>query len=343
VQVGLILSLCGIFSTMVEPGLALLSDAGRRRRIVLGGGAVFIVALLAFAAAPDFAVLLGASMLLYPASGAFVALAQATWMDLEPGATERNMARWVVVGSIGAVAGPLLLAALVAAGDGWRGATVGGAVLTVPVLFAASRLRFPDPHPEIADVRAALRGAIAALRLRSVLRWLAVLQFIDLLGDVFLGYLALYLVDVGGASPQLAGVGVAVLAVSALLGDALLIPLIRRVDGPRLLRWSAVAAIVVYSAFLESEPIAAKIALLVPIGILRSGWYAIPQGRLFAELPARGGTVVAIGAPAELLGSLLPLGIGAIAARVGLDDAMWLLLAAPTALLLLLPRRGSAS
>jgi FSR family fosmidomycin resistance protein-like MFS transporter len=342
VQIGLVLSLSGVVSTVVEPALALLSDAGRRRRIVIGGGALFVVALLAFAAAPTFGVLLAASMLFYPSSGAFVALAQATWMDLEPDVTERNMARWVLSGSVGNVAGPLLLGAAVALGGGWREATVVAAVLTVPAVIATTRLRFPPPHPEIPDLRAAVRGAVAALRSRSVLRWLALLQLTDLLGDVFLGFLALYLVDIAGVVPGVAGAGVAVLMASSLVGDAALIRILRRVDGAFLLRWSALASLLAYPAFLLAEPLFAKLALLAVIGILRAGWYAIPQGRLYAELPARAGTAVAIGAPADLVGSLLPIAIGAVAAWAGLGVAMWLLLLAPVALLVLLPRRSEA-
>jgi MFS transporter, FSR family, fosmidomycin resistance protein len=339
VQIGLLLSVSDVVGVLIEPGVALFSDAGRRRRVVLGGGVVFIVALVTFASAPSFVHLLVASAILYPASGAFVGLAQATWMDLEPGSTERNMARWVVAGSVGNVAGPLLLGVAVATARGWRAAMIVAAALAVPVFLATRRLRFPDSHPEITDLRSAVRGAASALRSGSVLRWLALLQLTDLLGDIFLGFLALYLVDVAGASPAAAGFGVAVLALSSLIGDALLIPALGRVDGTRILRWSAGAALVAYPSFLIAGPVAAKIALLVPMGILTAGWYAVPQGRLYAELPARGGTAVAIGAPADLVGSLLPLAIGGVAARAGLDSAMWLLLGAPLALLLMLPRR----
>ena len=74
--------------------------------------------------------------------------------------------------------------------------------------------------------------------------------------------------------------------------------------------------------------------------MLRAGWYAILQARLYLELPGRGGTAVAIGAPADLMGSLLPLAIGILAHRMGLGSTMWLLLAAPIALLTLLPVEG---
>src|SRR4026207_1664186 len=106
VQVGLLLSIPGIVSTLLEPGLALLSETGRRRRVVLTGGVAFTVALFLVAAAPSVAGLRPATCLLSPASGAVVSLAQATWMDLEPASTETNMARWVVAGSIGVGLGP---------------------------------------------------------------------------------------------------------------------------------------------------------------------------------------------------------------------------------------------
>jgi FSR family fosmidomycin resistance protein-like MFS transporter len=187
------------------------------------------------------------------------------------------------------------------------------------------------------DLPAAIRRAIAALRMRRVLRWLTLLQLTDLLQDVFIGYAAIYLVDQAGASPMLAAAGLEILSAATLLGDSVVIWILRRVDGIRYLRWSAASALVVYPAFLLVGSLDAKLILLVPLGILRAGWYAIPQARLYAELPARSGTAVAIGAPADLLGSALPLAIGVVAQRVGLDTAMWILLLAPLALLTLLP------
>jgi MFS transporter, FSR family, fosmidomycin resistance protein len=258
-------------------------------------------------------------------------------MDLDPVSAEPNMARWVVAGSIGGVVGPLWLGAAVALGSGWRGAALGAAVVSLPILLFAAQLDFPKPTPDATDLRDVIRGAFRALRQRPVLRWLTLLQLTDLLQDVFLGFAALYLVDVAGASPSLAAIGIGIYSASALTGDAVVIRILRRNDSTRYLRWSAAAMLVVYPAFLLFGSVSAKLALLIPLGMLRAGWYAILQARLYAELPARGGTVVAIGAPADFVGSLLPLAIGVIAQRLGLDSAMWLLLVAPIALLTLLP------
>ncbi|MGH7483208.1 MAG: MFS transporter, partial [Longimicrobiales bacterium] len=121
-EVGLLLSLPGLFGNAVEPALGVLGDAWDRRRFVRAGGAVFAAALAGVALSSGFTPLLVAMMLLNPASGAFVGLSQATLMDLEPRRHELNMARWTLAGSLGVVAGPLLLGAVLAAGLGWRAA-----------------------------------------------------------------------------------------------------------------------------------------------------------------------------------------------------------------------------
>src|SRR5829696_8884134 len=82
-QVGILLGLPNIVSSIVEPFLGILGDVWRRRVLVLGGVVAFGLALLLTAASQDFLMLLASFVLLYPASGAFVSLSQATLMDLD--------------------------------------------------------------------------------------------------------------------------------------------------------------------------------------------------------------------------------------------------------------------
>ena len=97
--------------------MGVLAGQGRRRRLViLGGGIVFVLTLLAVASARSFAVLLAAFVAFYPASGAFVSLTQAEIMDAWPDRQAQVMARWDLAGAAGAVAGPLLLTAVLASG-----------------------------------------------------------------------------------------------------------------------------------------------------------------------------------------------------------------------------------
>jgi MFS transporter, FSR family, fosmidomycin resistance protein len=344
VQIGLILAFPGVVGTVVEPVLALHSETGHRRRIVVVGGIALSLGLVAFALSPAFGGLLAAACLLSAASGAFVSLAQATWMDLEPTATELNMARWVVAGSVGALTGPLVLAAVVAIGGGWRVVFLGLAACAALATMPAWRLGYPAPRPDARTFRGAARRAIRSLQ-SDVVRWLVVLECTDLAQDVFLGFAALYLVDVAGTSIATAGAGVAIWTASALVGDLALVRVLRRVDGVRYLRSSAALMMVAYPAFLLVGAPEGKLALLVPLGILRAGWYGIPKGRLYAALPGRGGTAVAVSNVSSAVGWLLPIGVAAAAQRIGLGPAMWLLLAAPLCLLspLLRARRRGAT
>jgi FSR family fosmidomycin resistance protein-like MFS transporter len=119
-QVGLLLGLPHVVSTLVEPAFLLLGDTPLRRRLVIGGGLAVALALVMTASAGSFPILLAAAILSFPASGAFVTLAQATLMDVYPGREAHWMARWTVAGSLGNLAGPLLVAAGFALGLGWR-------------------------------------------------------------------------------------------------------------------------------------------------------------------------------------------------------------------------------
>ena len=336
VAIGALLTLPDLVGSLVQPVLGLLGDTGRRRAVVLVGGAAFAFSLVLVAAATGFVSLLVAFAIFSPASGAFVSLAQATMMDTAPGDRDRAMAMWVVAGSVGVVLGPVALAGALHLGVGWRSVMVTLAVFTVPIWLAARHIRFPDSRSR--RLRHVARDGLRMLRRRSVWRWLILLEITDLLGDVFLGFLALYLVDVAGTDPVTAALAVTVIAVAGLVGDAALVPMLRRVDGLTVLRATAVAMLLVYPAFLLSGA-GTRLVLLVAIGVLRGGWYAIPQARLFDEFPGSSGTAVAIADLASLPGSALPLVIGAIAQRAGLGPAMWLLLAAPIALLVGLPRR----
>ena len=73
--------------------------------------------------------------------------------------------------------------------------------------------------------------------------------------------------------------------------------------------------------------------------MLNSGWYALPKADLYASLPGRSGTTVAIGGIGGLFGACVPLALGLVAGVAGLAATMWILLLAPLALLALVPRR----
>jgi FSR family fosmidomycin resistance protein-like MFS transporter len=348
IQIGLLLSVPGIVSAVIEPFLGILGDVWKRRLLILGGGVLFALACLLTGLSPGFAVLMLAICLSYPASGAFVSLSQAAYMDTDPSRHEHNMARWTFAGSLGVTLGPLLLAAMAFIGFGWRGVFIALAGVTVLVLLLVWR-RIPKdpPHlndlPGLSNLWTGIRGAISAMRDRQVLRWSLLLQFSDLMLDVLLGFLALYLVDVGGLSAGQAALGVAVWSGLGLLGDFLLIPLLERVQGLSYLRVSVILELLLFPAFLLVPGLLLKFVLLGLLGFFNAGWYAILKGRLYTAMPGKSGTVMTLDNLFGLFGKLLPFGIGLAAQFFGLKYAMWLLLLGPLVLLLFLPRTGSSN
>ena len=345
IQVGLLLGLPNFIASFIEPFIGILGDVWRRRALVLGGGIFFGLSLLLMAVSPNFPILLFAFILFSPASGAFVSLSQATLMDTDPARHEHNMARWTFAGSLGVVAGTLAVGFVSWLSLGWRPLFLIFACLTVVLLLAAAKFRFPKGVPEATEesvpgFKSGVLDAIGALKRREVLRWLTLLEFSDLMLDVLLGFLALYFVDVVKVSPADAALAVTVWTVVGLLGDFLIIPLLERVRGLTYLRVSASLLLVLYPAFLLAPYLWAKFGLVALLGLFNAGWYSILKGNLYSSMPGRSGTVMAVGNVFGLVGSLLPIAIGAISDGFGLETAMWLLLLGPVALLIGLPRAG---
>ena len=333
-EIGLLLSIPSFVSLAVEPVLGVLAATWRRRALVLGGGLAFGGALALAAGAPSFWLLLAAFAVLYPASGAFVSLSQASLMDLEPQRRELNMARWTLFGAVGAVTGPLLLVGFAWGGLGWRALFVVFALLALALVLLARRA------PEIVrdGERPRIREALRVLVRREVFRWLFLVELADLLLDVFLAFLALYFVDELGTSRATAAVAVAVWTGAGLVGSAAMIPLLRRMDGLHYLRGSAGATALLFVAFLLTPSSSGKLALVAAIAFVNAGWYPVLQARLYDALGEASGLALTVGALFPL-NAVLPLAIAAVAERWGLGTALWPLLAAPVALLALVPRR----
>ena len=338
-QVGVLLSVPPIVGHFVEPALGVLGDVWRRRALVLAGGVAFAAGTLLVGASAGFGMLLAASILSNPASGAFVGLSQATLMDAAPERREQNMARWALAGSVGNSVGPLAVGACVWAGVSWRwGFIWAGALMLAAVAFA---WRQPFETPSASDVRTraallgGLREALRALRRGGVLRWLVLLQLGDFTYDVLRGFLALYFVDVVGAGEAGAALAVAVWTWVGLAGDFAVVPLLERVRGLSYLRVSTAVVVVLFPLALLAEGFSTKLVLLGLLGFANAGWYAIIQAKLYDELPGQSGTVaMTLGNVFGLAGSLAPLALGAYAEAYGLGPMMWLLALGPVALLL---------
>jgi FSR family fosmidomycin resistance protein-like MFS transporter len=335
-EIGLLLSVPSFVALAVEPVLGVLAVMWRRRALILAGGLCFTGSLALAAGAPTAWVLLVAFAVLYPASGAFVSLSQASLMDLQPERREHNMARWTFAGALGAVAGPLVLAVSAWVGLGWRGLFLGFALAALALVLLARRI--PDVHD--GDGRPRVRDALRMLVRREVFRWLVLVELSDLLLDVFLAFLALYFVDEVGTSAATGALAVAVWTGAGLAGSAAMIPLLHRIDGLRYLRGSAVVTGLAFVVFLLVPAAAPKLTLVALIAVVNAGWYPVLQARLYAALGEPSGLALTVGVLFPL-SAALPLAIAALAEQWGLAAALWPLLAAPVALLLFVPRTAA--
>jgi FSR family fosmidomycin resistance protein-like MFS transporter len=348
-QIGLLAAVPLLVGGLAELPLGVLAGQGRgRRRAVLGGGVIFVVTLAGVAAARSFAALLAAFIAFYPASGAFVSLTQAELMDAQPTRQAQGMARWELAGATGAVAGPLLVMAVLTSGGDWRDAYLVlagvaaaawlGSCLRGPVgmTAAATQVAYEERGTEAGGDgwMARAREVTAAARNGGVLRWLVLLQVADLLVDVFSGFLGLYLVDVAHLSPGVAALGIAIRLGAALAGDAVLVWVLERAEDRTVLRVSAVAAALLYPGFLLVPGVVAKLVMLAGLSAATASWYPLLQARLYESLPGRSSVAVTLSSAAGMTGGLGPLAVGLIAEALGLTWALAGLVIVPVAILL---------
>ncbi len=344
-QIGLLLSVPGIIAAFIEPFLGILGDVWKRRLLIISGGFFFVFSLVLTAISKSFSPLLISFIIFFPASGAFVSLSQASLMDSDPERHEQNMARWTTAGSVGNVLGPLLIGAFVYFGLGWRGTYALLASISTVCLLAARKQIPPDQDsasrlPSFDAVFDGFRSAFSALKRREVWRWLLLLEFSDMMMDVFLGFLALYFVDVVHVSGGQAGIAVTVWLALGLLTDILFIPFIdRQPDSMKFMRGTAVAQLFAFSAFLLIPGFIPKLAAIIFVNIFNTGWYPILKGRLYSALPGQSASIMAIESVTTPLAKLIPFFVGLLADQFGLGTAIWLLILGPIAIVIGIPRK----
>ena len=221
---------------------------------------------------------------------------------------------------------------------------LGVALLSTLILLVAwTRIPHDKPHsvsfPHFGDILNQFGATFRALKNWNVVRWLILLEFSDLMLDIFYGFLPLYFVDVAGFTPTQAALSVTVWTGVGLLGDFLLIRLVERVKGLDYLRVSVIIELILFPLFLLSSISWLKLVIVGLMGLFNAGWYAILKAKLYESMHGQSAAALTLDNVSGLFGKLIPFGIGIAAQTYGLGAAMWLLLAGPVALLIGLPRR----
>lgn len=324
-------------SLVLEPPLLVLADRRPRKPFVVGGllGMALLEVVVGLSSSlPLTAVCLA---LIPSASGCACGVAQATIIDADPERRERWMTRWALLGTLGDLAAPGLLAAVALLGGGWRHGFVLCGAATALYAAAVARRPFPAPVRETAGGRATpsvWAALVEAAGNRRLLAWLTGVFLCSLLDEILVAFGSLHLRQLG-AGPFLRSVAFAAWSAGAVTGLAATERLLVRVPPRRLLAVSAAGVAVSYLAWVAAPSVALSIPLLGLTGALAAPLYPIAKAQAFRALPGRPGTVNALGqifTPADVA---LPLVLGLVADRWGLQATLLVLVLQPVGLLLL--------
>lgn len=335
-QIGLLFTLPGLIGVLGEPFIGLLGDTRHRRALVVGGILATAIGLSLIAGTQHYVMLLAATCILVVASGAYVNLSQATLIDRDPRRAENTMARWVLAGAIGVTISPLIITVVLSVEGSWRAVYFSTAIAAGVFALLLFKQRF-DGHAGADDGVGSFkqlgRNLLAALRSRTLIKWVILTELADFMLDKLLEVTGLYFHDVAGVSLPAASAVVTVATISGLIGSFALVPLLEKGSGVRVLRVSAAVALLAYAAMLLVPIVWVKIVLIAVINLSTAGWYAVLRAKCYEVLPGQSGVVVAVTSLANVSSLFVPLLLGGVADALGLQTAMWLLIIGPIALI----------
>jgi MFS family permease len=356
-QIGLLFSTAALSGMLIEPFINLLSDNRPKKTWILCGLLLLAASYAFIGIVTSYPLLLLAFAISYPSGGAAIDLAQAVLIDAAPNNSPRTMTRWTLLSSIGDFLSPLVVSTSVAFHLGWTQLCwLAAALWLVPALLLAP-LRFPPPSTtpetrndsedttleihddsESASIWTSLREAIHDPLL---IRW-SVLSFIpNLLDEVFLGFVVLYLRDSLHVNEALIALIVSLQMIASFAGLFLLELLLkhRQISHVRLLTWLSIATLLGVLALLLIHTLWIATVALFVISFSCAGWYPLATAEAYARKPAHSGVVRVVLGLGHSLDMVMPGAIGLISASFGILTGLGVLGLAPVLMLLLLPYR----
>ena len=310
------------------------ADHVSRRALAAGGALAFAAALGAFGVADSFLVLAASSFVMGAAATSMVDAAEVALVDLAGDDLRHHLARANLLGAVGDLAGPVLLAAVAATGGSWR---VACTVMAVPMAaygVALAAVPLPPPgqaHHDDGDedededearpaspVRAVL--AVAADRRVWVMGGMAML--LGPFDEPLVAFLLALLEQERGASPAVASLVAFVGVSGGVVAYTVVARRFARVPSARLLV-PAATTLALATVACAVVPVIAVVAALAFVGDVALGvlWLAV-QHRTLTLRPGQVGTTKAVVSTVEMAGFAIPIAIGALADRAGLVAAV---------------------
>ena len=330
-----------LVASLLESAIALLSDAGgrRRRRLVLGGQAVLAVALglTAWSRSP-WGLSIGLAVA-GTSSGVACGAAQALLVSANPQDADRVMVRFTLFAAVGDVFTPLVAACAIALGHSYRSA-LGAIAVVVAAQCAWMALHAarepggqtsPVSTPPSEPLRAALARGVRRYRLWA---WLFAAAMCTLLDELVVALVALRLErDLGMSAAFAAAAPVGFCAGSALgaaLTDRVLVLMGRRA----VLITSGLLCAVALAGVLAPAHLFVSCLALFLVGITCAPHHALAFAHAYEEMPNNPGCVQAIAQLFMVVDLIAPLALGFVADRFGLRAAIACLVLQPAVIVL---------
>ncbi len=319
---------------VVEPVLFVLADRHPRRWFLSGGVALMAMAAFLAAAANGPWTMTLAVTLGYLGSGSGVALAQATLVDLQPpdvpGAAEKALSRWALLGELGDLLGPVLMGVLAAFSLGWRSGFVTVGVVCAALAVLLWRPRYPAPGTEEDEAQdGVLQRLKEGVRRPGLLRWLGAAALCDLLDDMVVVFAVMHLRDDFGMTALARSAVIGAGVVGAVLGVVVTERVAARTSARRLLGVSSVFCAVAYLAWIVTPEPWLSGLLFGLVGLFAAPMYPLTVARAYRAWPGNSGGVNAVGHLFTPLSLAAPAVLGLVADRFGLPLALGLLLLQP--------------
>lgn len=347
VEAGLLVTAGQIASAVIEPPMNFASDRVGKRLLILAGLASLVAPYLLASATLSYPLRLLTFVLVFPAMGAAAGLAQAALVDLSPTRSAPIMARRTLFAAVGDLLAPVVVALLVASGQGWSALCLFAAGVWLVVLLLVLPQRFsPAPITIEEEARAGIltemcRAVLDALGNRRLLRWVVVLLMATMIDEEFLGFAGLLLHDRLHAPVSLISLAIGGQMAAGLLALAALDRLLARgrIQAIRLLPCLAVVTLIGVLLLLTAPAFWIAALTLVIIDVGSASWYPIAKAAAYDTLPGHTGTVRAVESLAAPVEMALPAVTGLVAGPLGIVAGVALLGAAPLGILLFAPRR----
>jgi len=319
VQAGFLLALYPGIGLLATP-LGVVVDYVSRRAMAAIGGIGYGVGLCIFAVAGNFVTLFVAVVVMGLIGDALTRAVEVALVDVAGERIEPALARSNLLAAIGDLVGPLLLAASLATGFGWRGAfwVAGALMIAYGVVLATQPLPRPSRSPDDEE-STPWRTFVAVARDRRVLVAGLLVALIVAFDDTFVGFAVAFLTTERGLTPAIATLA----AGAGMAGGIVAAAWASRTDRRRIgLRPCGVLLVVgVLLLLLVPNVVAAAVGTAAVGAAVNLAWIILQAGYMTLR-PGQAGTTSAVAEAVANVGVLTPLAIGLIADHRGLTVAM---------------------